>query len=160
MEVRNEGTVLHGTTEGAIRWARPGQAMIDFAGIHELHTFGLQTGSQLIDVDDHGGARVWTRVSILPAYPTRCFDIRGSVVGDWSDGIESESFERDGTYVRGETRGNWNLSDQGYLDLGIGTRIRRYAIALAAPDRLVTVLEGPTEEDEPRPISLVESRRQ
>jgi hypothetical protein len=160
MEVRGEGTVLHGTTEGALRWARPGQAIVDFAGSHEVHTFGLQVGSQLIDVDDHGGGRVWTRVSILPAYPTRCFDVRGSLVGDWSDGIESESFERDGTYVRGGARGTWNVSDEGFLDVGVGTRVRRYHVALAAPDRLVTLLEGAPEGDEPRPVALVQSRLQ
>ena len=158
MELRPDGTIVRDGLEGSFRWRSPGQAIIDVAGSHEPHTLGLMTGAQLLDVDEDGRAYVWSRVSLVPAFAAGCFELRGSLIGDWTDGQESESFQRDGTYVRGEARGNWSTADQGFLDIAVGMRVRRYRVALAAPDLLVTAFDGVLIDEVPRGASLVEVR--
>lgn len=158
MEIRPDGTVIRDTVEGVLRWTTPAHATIDLGGLHEEHTFGLMNAAQMLDVDTDGHSRVWARVSVVPGYPEGCFDLRGSLVGDWTDGAASESFARDGTYVRGTARGNWSIAEQGYLDVAIGMQVRRYRIALATPDTLVSALDGLPMEEDPRGPSLIEAR--
>ncbi len=157
MEIRADGSVLRDGADGAFRWIAPGRATIDVGGTHEEHTYGLMSAAQLLDVDDHGRAYLWSRVSILPAYADSCFDVRGSLVGDWTDGTTIESLREDGTYERGDQRGNWSVAERGYVDIAIGMRVRRYRIALSTPDTIVSALEVPVADD-PRDGVLVERR--
>ncbi len=158
MEVRADSMIVRDQVEGAIRWTAPAHATIDVVGSHEEHTFGLINGAQLLDVDTDGRARVWTRVSMVPPYPASCFQIRGSLIGEWTDGAASESFEADGRYLRGDARGNWSIPEVGTLEIALGMRVRRYRIALAAPDMLVTAVEGPLLDEDPRGDSSIETR--
>ena len=158
MEIRADGTVIRDTVEGLLRWTSPAHATIDLGGFHEEHTLGLMNAAQMLDVDTDGRARVWARVSVVPGYPEACFDLRGSIVGDWTDGAASESFQRDGTFIRGAARGNWSMAEHGYLDVAIGMQVRRYRIALATPDTLVSAIDGLAMEDDPRGPSLIEAR--
>jgi hypothetical protein len=158
MELRPDGAILRDGVEGSFRWTTPGHAAVDVTGVHEEHAYGLMTGAQLLDVDADGHARTWTRVSMVPAFPEHCFEVRGSLVGDWTDGTASESFLADGTYVRGETRGNWSAPEPGYVDVAVGMRVWRYRIAVASEDRMVSAIDGPSIDDDPRGGALVETR--
>jgi hypothetical protein len=159
MEVRADGLVVRNGVEHVIRWTAPGHASIDGARGHEEHTFALATAAQLLDVDGNGEAYFWTRVSYLPAYPERCFELRGSIVGDWSDGMQSESFQRDGSYERGDTHGNWAITEPGVLEIALGLSVRRYRVALSTPDLLISSpVDAPAIERDPRGPSLVETR--
>lgn len=159
MEVRADGLVVRDGVEHVIRWTAPGHASIDGARGHEEHTFALATAAQLLDVDGDGEANLWMRVSYLPAYPERCFELRGGLVGDWSDGMQSESFEGNGSYVRGDTHGNWAIVEPGVLEIALGLVVRRYRVAMSTPDLLVSApVDPPTTERDPRGPSLVETR--
>lgn len=159
MELRPDGTIVRGgPPDGGFRFRTPGQVVIDIGSAHEEHTYGLLTGAQLLDIDPDGHFVVWTRISMLPDFPAGCFDIHGSVVGDWTDGLSSESFLADGSYVRGETRGNWSTPEPGYLDVAVGLRVWRYRVAITGDDTLLSALDGPVLGDDPRGASLVEAR--
>lgn len=159
MEVRPDGVVVRNGVESVIRWTAPGHASIDGARGHEDHTFGLVTTTQLLDVNGDGDAHLWTRVSFQPPYPDRCFQLRGSLVGDWSDGVASESFGDDGSYVRGDTHGNWAVVEPGVLEVALGMVVRRYHVALVTPDLSVSApVEPLVAERDPRGPSLVQAR--
>ena len=158
MEIRTDGTMLRDGIEGTFRWTAPGHATIDVPGLHEEHTFGMMTAAQLLDVDTDGRSWLWGRVSIVPQYPDGCFALTGSLVGDWTDGAVTESFRADGTYFRGESRGRWFIAEPGYIDLSTGLIARRYRIALAAPDLIVSAFDGVAPEDDPRGATIIEHR--
>lgn len=159
MEVRTDGSVLRDGLEGALRFGAGGHATLDVAGSHEEHTFALPTPSQMLDVDADGRGRLWTRVSLIPPYPERCFELRSALVGEWTDGALVESFERGGRYHQGELAGHWTVAEPGILEVSIGARVHRYRAALATSDVLVTTSEGTPVDEDPRGLALVESRR-
>jgi hypothetical protein len=159
MEVRVDGAIVRDVLEGAFRWTSPGRATIDIRGSHEEHTIAMMTVSVLLDVDADGHAIVWHRASPAPPARDECFDLRGSLVGRWSDGATEESFRADGRYARGSHQGAWQLVEAGLLELRVDTSAaRRYRIALASPDTLVSAPEGDPSGDDPRGRSIVETR--
>lgn len=158
LEVRPDGSVLWNGADGTWRWSSPGHATTDVGGAHVAHAFGLMSGAQLLDVDANGNAVVWARVSIVPAFPDGCFDVRGSLVGDWTDGMVSESFLADGTYVRGEIRGNWSIPEAGYVDIALGLNVWRYRLALSTPDLAITAIDSTAYAELPRPAAWVATR--
>lgn len=158
MEVRPDGVVVRDNVEQYLRWTAPGRAAINSARGHEDHTFALPTAAQLLDVGSGGDARFWTRVSPVPAYPERCFELRGSIVGEWSDGTLTESFARDGAYVRGDVHGNWAIVEPGVLEIAQGLVVRRYHLALASPDLLVSAPIEASVDRDPRGSSTVLAR--
>jgi hypothetical protein len=158
MELRPDGSLLRDAVEGAYRVVAPGHVTLDVAGSHEEHTYGMMTGTQLLDIDVNGRARTWTRVSLVPELPASCFEIHGSIVGDWTDGAESESFLPDGSWVHGDVRGNWSTPEAGLLDVAVGLSVRRYRVAIAAPDLMVSAIDGPVIDVGPRGAASIESR--
>jgi hypothetical protein len=160
MELRPDGVLVRNGVEGTLRWGLPGHAMLRFGtSPEEEHTYALMTAATMIDVDRDGRAAVWGRVSALPAMPASCFDVRGSLVGDWTDGAERETFEADGRFSRASQRGIWTYVEPGALDVTIGRRTWRYHVALAAPDLMLSTLATPLALDgDPRGPSLVETR--
>jgi len=156
MEVRVEGVIVRDGVEGAFRWIAPGRATTDIRGSHEEHTMGLITIGRLLDVDANDRAITWTRVSPAPPAPDSCFDVRGSVIGRWTDGRTTETFDASGLYVRGSHRGTWQIVEAGALDLRLErSSPLRYRIAFASPTTLVSTPE--TEPDLVRG-TLVETR--
>ncbi len=158
MELRPDGSLLRDGVEGAFRWTAPGHATIDVAGSHEEHTFALVSVAELLDVDVDGHARVWTRVSLAPPYPDPCFELHGTLVGEWTDGAQTERFLHDGRWELGELRGRWSIPGPGLLEVDVGARVRRYRAALATPDLLVTTYEGPVVDEDPRGVTRIEAR--
>jgi hypothetical protein len=142
MEIRADGAIVRNTIEGAFRWVAPGRATVDIRGSHEEHALGMITPVRMLDVDANDRAVVWSRVSPPPAAPDACFDVRGSVIGRWTDGAETESFDANGSYERGSRRGTWQMVEAGTLDLRVGESTTRYRIALASPTLLVSTPES------------------
>ena len=159
MEIRIDGAIVRDAVEGAFRWTTPGRATIDMRGSHEEHTIGLMTINTLLDVDANGRAIVWTRISPSPPAPEGCVDLRGSLIGRWTDGATEESFAASGLYTRGDRSGVWQLIDASVLQVRIEPGpVIRYRVALASPSVLVSAVEDMDAGEPERGRSSVETR--
>lgn len=139
MELRADGYVLRNSLEGTYRWTDPGRIQIDVGGAHEAFTLGVSNVVTMLLVDPDGHGAIWTRLSPAPPLPPLCYDVRGSLVGDWTDGAVEEHFGASGDYRRGEVGGEWSMSDAGAIELRARTFVRREQVALATPSMLVII---------------------
>jgi len=139
MELRANGYILRDSLEGTYRWTDPGRIQIDVGGAHEAYTLGVSNVVAMLLVDPDGHGAIWTRLSPAPPTPAVCYDVRGSLVGDWTDGGVVEHFGASGEYRRGAVRGEWTATDAGAIELRVGPYVRRHQVALATPSTLVIV---------------------
>ncbi len=139
MELRPDGYLLRNSLEGTYRWTDPGRVQLDVGGMHLAYTLGLSNVVTLLLVDPDGHGEIWTRLSPAPSIPPDCYDVRGSLVGDWTDGLSPEHFGAAGEYERSPTSGSWAMVEAGAIEITALGVARREQVALATPSMLVIV---------------------
>lgn len=139
MELRADGYVLRNSLEGTYRWTDPGRIQIDVGGAHDAYTIGLSSVVTMLLIDPDGHGEIWTRMSPAPPIPPVCYDLRGSLVGDWTDGLVEEHFGAAGDYTRGRDAGTWAMAETGAVAITLPTATRHEQVALATPSMLMII---------------------